>query len=166
MRRFRWIIGLAGLALLFEASLTSGQLRERIRGNSESKRSNTPTAVAETKLLMIGLNQANFDGLSRLLRKKPNDAEAWTFIRGQALLIAETGNLLLLRPPRDRQAQTEWNYRSVDLRVAATTVARAAAAQDYAGARSALADLANSCNRCHQVFQIPQRIVPFEVSEP
>ena len=109
---------------------------------------------------------ANFEGLSRLLREKPADPVAWTFIRGQGLLIAETGNLLLLRPPRDRNAQAEWNSRSVDLRVAATAVARAAADQDYSEARAALADLANSCNRCHQAFQIPQRIVPFEVKEP
>src|SRR5258708_2326017 len=56
--------------------------------------------VAETRLLMEGLNQANFRGLERLLRQKPAEAEAWSFARGQALLIAETGNLLLIRPPR------------------------------------------------------------------
>jgi hypothetical protein len=31
--------------------------------------------VAETRLLMEGLNAANFKGLNRLLREKPADAE-------------------------------------------------------------------------------------------
>ena len=56
--------------------------------------------IAETSLLMDGLNQSNYRSLEKLLKQKPADAETWTFIRGQALLIAETGNLLLLRPPR------------------------------------------------------------------
>src|SRR5437660_10953444 len=56
-------------------------------------------AVAETRLLMEGLAHANYQGIERLLRQKPADDETWMFARGQALLIAETGNLLLLRPP-------------------------------------------------------------------
>src|SRR4051812_28081921 len=58
-------------------------------------------AVAETRLLMEGLAHANYQGLERLLKEKPADADTWGFARGQALLIAETGNLLLLRPPRN-----------------------------------------------------------------
>ena len=49
---------------------------------------------------MDGLNLPNYRGLDKLLKQKPADADTWTFIRGQSLLIAETGNLLLLRPPR------------------------------------------------------------------
>ena len=58
-------------------------------------------AVAETKLLMEGLAQANYRGLESLLKQKPGDDATWAFARGrERLLIAETGNLLLLRPPR------------------------------------------------------------------
>src|SRR5262245_42041144 len=58
--------------------------------------------IAETKLLMEGLAHPNFRGLDRLLAKKPSDAQTWTFARGQAVLIAETANLLMLRPPRSK----------------------------------------------------------------
>ena len=57
--------------------------------------------VAETRLLMEGLAHSNFRGLERILKQKPADDKAWTFARGQALLIAETGNLLMLRPPKN-----------------------------------------------------------------
>jgi hypothetical protein len=117
-------------------------------------------AVAETRLLMEGLCQANFRGLERLLKQKPTSIEAWTFARGQALLIAETGNLLLLRPPRNRGRDT-WQERAMELRSSATSLARQIAAQNYQRSRAALGSLANVCNRCHQTFQVPTRLVPF-----
>ena len=79
--------------------------------------------IAETRLLMEGLAQSNFQGLERLLRDKPADVETWTFARGQALLIAETGNLLMLRPPRNT-GQTAWLERANELRSAAARLAR------------------------------------------
>jgi hypothetical protein len=122
-------------------------------------------AVAETKLLMEGLNQANFRGLENLLKQKPDSLEAWTFARGQALLIAETGNLLLLRPPKN-QGRDTWQMRATELRDSATALARVVAQRDFERSRAALATLANSCNRCHQSFQVQVRITPFANPNP
>jgi hypothetical protein len=119
--------------------------------------------VADTRLLMEGLNQANFQGLEKLLQRRPDGVDAWTFARGQALLIAETGNLLLLRPPRNT-GRTAWMERAVELRSTATRLARAAAARDYAQCRTGLADLATTCNRCHQSFRVQVRIEAFAES--
>jgi hypothetical protein len=116
-------------------------------------------AVAETRLLMEGLNQANYRGLERLLHDKPTDVEAWTFARGQALLIAETGNLLMLRPPR--RGREAWMDHAAELREAASAVARAAAKRDYERTRNAFRDLAGTCNRCHQSFRVNVRLDPF-----
>jgi cytochrome c556 len=121
-----------------------------------------PEAVAETRLLMEGLAQANFQGLERLLRQKPANTEAWTFARGQALLIAESANLLMLRPPRS-EGRAVWLERAADLRASAARLARAAAARDFDQARALLGTVATMCNRCHQTFRIPTRIEPFAV---
>ena len=117
-------------------------------------------AVAETRLLMEGLANSNFRGLERLLKEKPTSNEAWTFARGQALLIAETGNLLLLRPPRNNGRDT-WQERAMELRSTATHLARMVAARDHERSRAAMGSLANACNRCHQTFQVPVRLAPF-----
>jgi cytochrome c556 len=117
-------------------------------------------AVAETRLLMEGLAQANFRGLEKMLKDKPADGDAWGFTRGQALLIAETGNLLMLRPPHN-QGQDAWMDRSRELRDAAKGLAKASGNRDYEASRAALGDVANSCNRCHQTFRVSVRIVPF-----
>lgn len=119
-----------------------------------------PEPIAETKVLMEGMAGPNMRGLNKHLRDKPKEAEAWNFVRGQSLLLAEMGNLLLMRPPKTNERET-WLGHAGDLRDAADKLARAAAAKDYAKSRAALATLANVCNRCHQAFQVPGRVDPF-----
>ncbi|HEY1191664.1 MAG TPA: cytochrome c [Gemmata sp.] len=117
--------------------------------------------VAETKLLMEGLADPNTRAIGKLLSAKPQDAAAWGFARGQALLLAETGNLLMMRPPKTKEGQGPWLTHAAELRDRATELARAAATKDYLQARAALAGVANSCNRCHQSFRVKQRVDPF-----
>ena len=118
--------------------------------------------VAEAKLLMEGLAKPNFDALGKLLKDKPADADGWTFTRGQALLLAESGNLLMMRPPKTRAAQDAWLLKAADLRTAATKLATAAGRKEYPTARAALASVANACNRCHETFRVPTRVTPFD----
>jgi hypothetical protein len=117
--------------------------------------------VAETKLLMEGLADPNTRALGKLFAAKPKDAEAWGFARGQALLLAEAGNLLLMRPPRTKAGEEAWLTHAAELRENATGLARAAAAKDYLQARTALAGVGNACNRCHQTFRVGVRVDPF-----
>jgi hypothetical protein len=118
-------------------------------------------AVAETRLLMEGLAMPNFQGINRHLRKAPAEHEAWVFIRGQALLIAETGNLLMLRPPRN-PGERAWMANAIELRDRATLLARAAADKDYPRSKVLLLELAHTCDRCHQTFRVAVRIPPKE----
>lgn len=115
--------------------------------------------VAETRLLMEGLAQPNYESLLRHLRERPGDAETWAFARGQALLIAETGNLLMLRPPRNA-GRDAWMQRSMELRQAAAMLARSLGARDLESSRAALVNVAGACNRCHQTFRVSTRIGP------
>jgi hypothetical protein len=117
-------------------------------------------AIAETSLLMEGLAQPNYSALEKHLQGKgPADADTWTFARGQALLIAETGNLLLLRPPRGA-GRDDWMRRAMDMRQSAGTLARQLGSRDLPRSRAALADLTTKCNSCHQTFRVPTRIGP------
>ncbi|HET6576580.1 MAG TPA: hypothetical protein VFG68_23480 [Fimbriiglobus sp.] len=150
------LAGLAGLCLV--APRSPSQVRERPAAPAPTAPRLVP--VAEARLLMEGMTKPNFDGLVRTLKQKPADAEGWAFARGQALLVAESANLLLIRPPHTRQAQEAWAPRSVELRDAGVKLARAAAAKDYVMARAGLASLTNACNHCHEAFRVPVRISP------
>src|SRR5439155_26480625 len=101
---------------------------------------------------MAGIAEPNLRGLGQHLKNEPTDGDGWAFARGQALLVAETGNLLMMRPPQGRDQQDAWMALSGELRENGTALARALAANDYLKARAALATTANSCNRCHQSF--------------
>jgi hypothetical protein len=128
----------------------------------------TPTPklepVAETRLLMEGLLKANVRGMEKNLAQPPADAETWTFVRGQALLVAETGNLLMIRPPK-AGGQDAWMASAADLRDKGTAIARSAAARDIDRCRKGLSDLAATCNRCHQTFQVNVKVAPFQAGK-
>lgn len=115
--------------------------------------------VAETRLLMEGLLHANYRGVNKLLARPPADLDTWVFARGQAILIAEAGNLLLLRPPRGTARDT-WMKLAMDMRTQATALARQVAAKDHAGTKVGLARLTDSCNRCHTAFRVPVKVGP------
>jgi hypothetical protein len=121
--------------------------------------------IAETRLLMEGLAHANFRGLERNLTKKPIDDQSWVFARGQALLIAETANLLMLRPPKN-QGEAVWFERSMDMRGQAMQLAKHLATKDLERSKAGMQQLANSCNRCHQSFRVQIEIVPFPQGDP
>ena len=115
---------------------------------------------AETKLVMEGLAQANFRGLERILAQQPTEDKAWVFGRGQALLLAETGNLLMLRPPRN-DGEAVWFQRAADFRTAAVQLATSLGQKDFQRSRTNLHNVANTCNRCHQTFRVSFQVKPF-----
>ena len=129
-------------------------------GSSQPARPAAPRLepVAETKLIMEGLADPNLKAVDRRLKADPADAEEWKLVRGQSLLLAETANLLLIRPPKGARAEELWMSRATDLRAAAARLARAAAARDYGQSRPALAHVAATCNKCHETFRIEVRV--------
>lgn len=160
MKRARRLGGFLLLAVGIAATSLSAQTRRAPERLPPPEDPFTPKfeALAETKLLMEGLAQPNYAALEKHLQGKgPQDGETWTFARGQALLIAETGNLLLLRPPRN-SGREAWMRRAMDMRQAAGNLGRRLAKRDLARSRAALLDLANKCNGCHQTFRVPARI--------
>jgi hypothetical protein len=116
--------------------------------------------IAETRLIMEGIAHTNFRGLERLLTERPSELKAWQFARGQALLLAETANLLMLRPPKN-QGQPIWFERAMALRDTSRELAQAVGARDYERGKSGLLKVAAVCNSCHQSFRVDVQITPF-----
>jgi hypothetical protein len=117
--------------------------------------------IAETKLIMEGIAHTNYRGLERILSQKPPEEQGWKFARGQALLLAEAANLLMLRPPSN-EGTNVWFDQSMKLRAQAKQLAVTIAARDLEKSKAQLVQLAGSCNRCHQTFRVPVEITPFQ----
>src|SRR5262245_11667122 len=161
------VIVLAAVAAL---ALTWPAISQPPRGSYRSKAAPAPapeqpkyapklTPIADNKLLMEGMTNANFLGLERILKSNEIDEESWAFARGQALLIAESGNLLMLRPPNN-PAQETWLRAAEEMRDSAGQLAKTAGSRDVERGRLALVELSHKCNACHESFRIKTRIKP------
>jgi hypothetical protein len=117
-----------------------------------------PEPVADIRLLMLGINLPNYQGIAQRLEQQRQDAESWNILFGQALLIAENGNLLMLRSPPGNGREDTWLDRAAELRSTAVRVARAASDHDGARTRDEFKQLTNVCNRCHQTFRVDVKI--------
>jgi hypothetical protein len=160
------VIGLAATSLFAQIRRSPERLPPPESSAAESKFTPKFEALAETKLLMEGLTLPNYRAVEKHLQGKgPADVDTWMFARGQALLIAETGNLLLLRPPRN-DGRDNWMRRAMDMRQSAGALARRLGNRELAGSRTALLGLAQKCNDCHQTFRVPTRIGPNAEAEP
>jgi hypothetical protein len=154
---------LPALALVTLSTPGSAQRPATTPGTAQRPAAATTTftprfeAVADTRLLMEGMVHSNYRSLGKLLKNKPTDRETWVFARGQAILVAESGNLLLLRPPRGA-GRDPWMKQAMEMRSQAVTLATVVAAKDHAKSLRALADLKGACVRCHQTFRVDVKL--------
>jgi len=163
MMRVRILLLAASAALVLAWPVSSQPPRGSSRANpapQTAKHAPKLTPVAETKLLMEGLANANFLGLEKILKGGEIDEESWTFARGQALLIAESANLLMLRPPNNPR-QDAWMKAAEEMRESASQLVKTMAGHDIERSRSGLVELSQKCNACHESFRVKTRVKAF-----
>jgi hypothetical protein len=80
----------------------------------------------------------------------PANNSAWKGIKGDALVLAESGNLLLHRQPKDNVST--WDELSVAVRDAGGALYQSAKKKDYATARQHYEVMLKKCNACHDKF--------------
>ena len=91
-----------------------------------------------------------FHALKDSLSTAPKDRAAWKPVKANALILAENGNLLMLRAPKEESAA--WNQLSADLREAGRELYQAAKQRDYKLARPRYEAFVAKCNACHEKF--------------
>ncbi len=106
-----------------------------------------PTSMHD---FMEGVFQGPYKRLKLVMIAEPKDNAGWKAIRGDALILAEGGNLLLLRKP-EKDAD-EWTKYSVASRDAGADMVKAAKAKDYPASKKAYEAMLNHCNACHKKF--------------
>ena len=88
--------------------------------------------------------------LQAAIAAEPKDNAGWKAIKADALVLAEGGNLLLIRPAADDAA--DWNTYSVDVRRLGGELYAAARKKDFATARKQYQAMLVRCNACHDQF--------------
>ena len=96
------------------------------------------------------LFEPSYKRLRPLMASAPADNAAWKGIKGDSLVLAEGGNLLLQRLPE--QDQAAWTELSMAVRTSGGALYQAARKKDYATARQQYEAMIKKCNACHTKF--------------
>jgi hypothetical protein len=107
-------------------------------------------SVATVKQLMATVVAPASNLITEASARPPAADAEWGRVANQALLLAETGNLLMIGSRvKDRG---EWLQFSAALRAAAAGAMRAASAHDARGLLQARDVLAQACGQCHAKY--------------
>lgn len=91
-----------------------------------------------------------FHELKESMAEAPKDKQAWKPVKANSLILAENGNLLMLRGPQENNA--EWNTLAANLRDQGQLLYQAAKKRDYKVARRHYESFVANCNDCHNEF--------------
>lgn len=94
--------------------------------------------------------QPTFKRLKPVMAAEPTDNQGWKAMKSDSLILAESGNLLLMRPSQDDAA--DWMKHSVHVRDFGGQLYRAAQAKDFVAARKHYESMVQQCNACHEQF--------------
>lgn len=107
--------------------------------------------VGTMSQLMVHIIYPASDALFYIEREPPKTDVQWNVIRTQALMLAESGNLLMM-PTRARD-QGDWIKESKVMVDLAASAYRAALAKDMDSILALNDKLADSCIACHQQYR-------------
>ena len=91
-----------------------------------------------------------FHRLKEQMAKPPQDKKAWSSVKSDSLILAEAGNLLLIRSPEENRR--DWDRVSCAQREAGGKLYLAARKRDYEAARKHYTVMVAQCNACHAKF--------------
>lgn len=154
MRKLACLVVFLGLSVVLSWSVESVSVAAL--DNAQAKTNAEPVPV-NMHDFMEGVFQAPYRRLKAGMAAEPKDAAAWKVIRSDALILAEGGNLLLMRKP-EKDADL-WTQYSVEVRDAGSELVKAAKAKDFPASRRAYEGMLTHCNACHKKFEEGRHIL-------
>lgn len=120
----------------------------------KSGRTATPSSLTGSKAVessihefMEGVNKPAYERLVACLLQNILDEDEWKAVLADSLLLAESGNLLLMRPIQDPQA---WSVNAINLRESGTKLYESAKLKEITPVRLNFDTMLNDCDACHQ----------------
>jgi len=101
--------------------------------------------------LMVKIIYPASDALFYIESRTPNTDTEWTILEGQALMVAESANLLML-PGRARDRK-QWIADATLMLDAGAAAVKAVKARDVAGVAAINERLLESCTSCHRHYR-------------
>jgi hypothetical protein len=98
--------------------------------------------------------EPTYKRLAVAMGAEPANNRGWKDIKGDALSLAEAGNLLLIRAPEDptKENLADWQKYSTAVRNNGSALYQAAKKKDFDSARTSYVSMLKDCNACHDKF--------------
>jgi hypothetical protein len=145
-----------GLALLLAAcSPRSGELEQTVAAPTST---DAPQSTATSRQVMLGLTIPASEVVWGVGSKAPESDADWDRVAANAVMLAESG-LMLMSGPRDLK-QAEWTQYASDMVRHAGTAAEAAQKRDVDALLAAGDEIYTSCDTCHNKY------MPAKVAAP
>lgn len=148
---------LAAVVLLTAASGIASPERtaeaQDAQGSSQSssqQASQLKPVEPEPHDFMHYINRPTYQRLKQAIGSEPQNEEGWDSITSNALILAEAGNLLLMRAPEENTG--DWNSHAVALRDSGSSLYEASQSQNFSAARRHYETMISHCNACHDDF--------------
>jgi hypothetical protein len=136
-------------AMVFTSSSQQHQSAHAAKANS--KKASTKPVEESMHDFLEYVFQPTYKRLKAQMATDPKDnRQAWKAIKSDSLILAEGGNLLLMRLPEENAA--DWTSHSEAVRNSGGQLYQAARKKDYQSAHTEYTALLTQCNRCHQKF--------------
>jgi len=133
------IMGLLAIGLMVVAGATRAQTPDAVQ----------PVGTMGDLMVSLVYPAAN-DLLLSMHRGGPKDVKEWMAVQRSAVVLGESGNLLLVRGPRD---QSEWTKSARMLVDAGLAAYKAARARDANALLAVDAPLNAACIACHKQYR-------------
>lgn len=106
--------------------------------------------VATVSQIMLAVTYPNSDALLYIERNPPKEDKDWTALQNQALMLAESGNLLMM--PDRAKDQGEWMKDARALVEAGTAAYMATRDKDIQAVLALNAQIVMACTTCHSQY--------------
>jgi hypothetical protein len=110
-----------------------------------------PARVATVSELMVKIIYPTSDAVFYITTRTPKDAPEWSELQAKTLMLAESGNLLML--PFYARDQERWMKDAKLMLDAGTAAFKAAKAKDLPALETLNDKLDESCVTCHQHYR-------------
>ncbi|MHC4875911.1 MAG: hypothetical protein ACYTGL_05385 [Planctomycetota bacterium] len=139
---------IASLALQGNSTVSDG------RAQADAPQAKTAVKPVEPSMheFMEYVCEEPYKRLKTTMASEPDSGRAWKGVKSDALILAEAGNLLLLRDSDAGDDAAAWRKLSAAVRDAGGEFYQAARKRDYSAARTSYTALLQKCNACHDAF--------------
>jgi hypothetical protein len=150
MKRFSFFVVLSGLLLIGVLCVMSTVHSTPARADAPPSPTQPQPVEKDMHEFMEYVFQPTYKRLQQSMRGEPTDNNAWKGIKADSLILAEGGNLLMIRTPTEEAAV--WNELSAAVRDAGSNLYQAAKKKDYKVASQHYKSMLLKCNACHDKF--------------